>query len=43
MHHDELLYLFYVPLMTPMFGKTDPENATIERLTRMWYEFAQKR
>uniref|UniRef100_A0A1I8PSZ6 Carboxylic ester hydrolase n=1 Tax=Stomoxys calcitrans TaxID=35570 RepID=A0A1I8PSZ6_STOCA len=42
MHHDELLYLFYVPLMTPMFGKTDPENATIERLTRMWYEFAQK-
>ncbi|XP_075162677.1 juvenile hormone esterase-like [Haematobia irritans] len=42
MHHDELLYLFYVPLMTPMFTKTDQENNTIERLTRMWYEFAKK-
>ncbi|XP_073818496.1 juvenile hormone esterase-like [Musca autumnalis] len=42
MHHDELLYLFNAPLFTPQLRKTDPENDTIERLTRMWYEFAKK-
>uniref|UniRef100_A0A034WHL8 Carboxylic ester hydrolase n=1 Tax=Bactrocera dorsalis TaxID=27457 RepID=A0A034WHL8_BACDO len=40
-HHDELLYLFHVPVMTPLFKKTDPENVVIENLTRMWAEFAK--
>ncbi|KAM8704478.1 hypothetical protein ACLKA7_008999 [Drosophila subpalustris] len=39
-HHDELLYLFQVPLLSPLIKKTDPENTTIERLTRMWTGFA---
>lgn len=42
MHHDELWYLFYVPLATPMFSPADPENNTVERLTRIWQEFALK-
>ncbi|EDV93633.1 juvenile hormone esterase [Drosophila grimshawi] len=41
-HHDELLYLFHVPILTPLFNQTDPENLIIERLTRMWTEFARK-
>uniref|UniRef100_A0A0K8VNL0 Carboxylic ester hydrolase n=1 Tax=Bactrocera latifrons TaxID=174628 RepID=A0A0K8VNL0_BACLA len=40
-HHDELLYLLHVPVMTPLFKKTDPENIVIENLTRMWAEFAK--
>ncbi|KAM8704476.1 hypothetical protein ACLKA7_008997 [Drosophila subpalustris] len=39
-HHDELLYLFQVPIISPLIKKTDPENTTIERLTRMWVRFA---
>uniref|UniRef100_A0A1A9WY03 Carboxylic ester hydrolase n=1 Tax=Glossina brevipalpis TaxID=37001 RepID=A0A1A9WY03_9MUSC len=42
MHHDELFYLFYVPIRTPLFSETDHENEIIERLTRMWSEFAKK-
>ncbi|XP_065371728.1 juvenile hormone esterase-like [Calliphora vicina] len=42
MHHDELLYILNVPFRTPQFKPTDPENDTIERLTRFWFEFAQK-
>uniref|UniRef100_A0A1I8NSN8 Carboxylic ester hydrolase n=1 Tax=Stomoxys calcitrans TaxID=35570 RepID=A0A1I8NSN8_STOCA len=42
MHHDELWYLFYVPQATPLFSITDPENKVIERLTRLWQEFAIK-
>ncbi|KAM7359455.1 uncharacterized protein ACRADG_012788 [Cochliomyia hominivorax] len=41
-HHDELLYLLNLPLQTPLFKKTDPENDIIERLTRLWFEFAKK-
>ncbi|KAJ6643532.1 Juvenile hormone esterase [Pseudolycoriella hygida] len=40
-HHDELLYLFRVPFMTPPFNKTDPENQIIEELTGWWANFAQ--
>lgn len=43
MHHDELSYLFNLPFLTPQFKKSDPENDTIERLTRFWFEFANKR
>uniref|UniRef100_T1P862 Carboxylic ester hydrolase n=1 Tax=Musca domestica TaxID=7370 RepID=T1P862_MUSDO len=42
MHLDELLYFFNSPLLTPTFTAGDPENDTIERLTRLWYEFAKK-
>ncbi|XP_017040111.1 juvenile hormone esterase [Drosophila ficusphila] len=38
-HHDELLYLFHVSLVTK---QEYPEHFMIERLTRMWTEFAQK-
>ncbi|XP_020812784.1 venom carboxylesterase-6 [Drosophila serrata] len=41
-HHDELLYLFHVGLIGPLLKREDPENLTIERLTRMWMEFAKK-
>ncbi|XP_065371729.1 juvenile hormone esterase-like [Calliphora vicina] len=41
MHHDELLYLLNLRTRTPQFNKTDPENDTIERLTRFWFEFAK--
>lgn len=43
MHLDELWYLLYLPEMTPLFSRNDPENSTIERLSRLWYEFAKKR
>ncbi|XP_067618822.1 juvenile hormone esterase-like [Eurosta solidaginis] len=41
-HHDELLYIFRVPGMTPPFKQTDPENDVIENVARMWTEFAKK-
>lgn len=43
MHHDELSYLFNLPFLTPQFKESDPENDIIERLTRFWFEFANKR
>lgn len=39
-HHDDLLYLFHVSVIAPMFKKTDPENTIIEKYTRMWSNFA---
>nr|XP_017032166.1 juvenile hormone esterase isoform X2 [Drosophila kikkawai] len=41
-HHDELLYLFHVGLISPLLKREDPENFIIERMTRMWMEFAKK-
>lgn len=40
-HHDELLYLLRVPVMTPPFKQTDPENTIIEQLTGWWANFAE--
>lgn len=40
-HHDDLLYLFSIPSKAPLFNETDPENGTVERLTRMWTAFAK--
>ncbi|KAL9703203.1 hypothetical protein quinque_006721 [Culex quinquefasciatus] len=40
-HHDDLLYLFAIPSKAPIFNETDPENGTVERLTRMWSAFAK--
>ncbi|BFF90237.1 venom carboxylesterase-6 [Drosophila madeirensis] len=41
-HHDELIYLFHFSLVGPLLKREDPENQTIERLTRMWTQFAAK-
>ena len=39
-HHDDLLYLFRVPVMLPMFNQTDPENVIVESMTGWWTNFA---
>lgn len=39
-HHDDLLYLFHVSVVAPMFKQTDPENTIIEKYTRLWARFA---
>ncbi|KAH8313271.1 hypothetical protein KR067_003474 [Drosophila pandora] len=41
-HHDELLYLFHVGLISPLFKPDDPESFMIERMTRMWFAFAEQ-
>ncbi|XP_059617683.1 juvenile hormone esterase [Phlebotomus argentipes] len=41
-HHDDLLYLFGVPLLAPTFAQNDPENLNVERMTRLWTTFAGK-
>ncbi|XP_055916194.1 juvenile hormone esterase-like [Eupeodes corollae] len=40
-HHDDLLYLLHIPRIAPLFSKTDPENKIVERITRMWTQFAE--
>ncbi|XP_055854078.1 juvenile hormone esterase-like [Episyrphus balteatus] len=40
-HHDELLYLFNIPRLAPLYSEMDPENKIVERLTRMWTQFAK--
>lgn len=40
-HHDDLLYLFSIPWVAPIFNATDPESKTVERLTGMWSAFAE--
>ncbi|XP_055854089.1 juvenile hormone esterase-like [Episyrphus balteatus] len=40
-HHDDLLYLLHVPRLAPLFSKTDPEDKIVERLTRLWTQFAK--
>lgn len=39
-HHDDLLYLFHVPLMTPMFTVNDPEDSMVKLMTGLWSNFA---
>ncbi|CAD7085435.1 unnamed protein product [Hermetia illucens] len=39
-HHDDLLYLLTGPYIAPVFTDKDPERKTVERLTRMWTNFA---
>lgn len=41
-HHDDLLYLFVAPAVAPMFKVADPENLQVEKMTRMWSNFATK-
>lgn len=42
-HHDDLLYLLTGPYIAPVFTDKDPERKTVERLTRMWTNFAHTR
>nr|QIK02107.1 carboxylesterase 6 [Holotrichia parallela] len=39
-HHDDLLYLFYVSVMTPLFNQ-DPEDRIVNKMIQLWSNFAQ--
>lgn len=39
-HIDDIQYMFYAAFMSPMFGVGDPEHTTVERMTRIWEQFA---
>ncbi|XP_012268625.2 esterase E4 [Athalia rosae] len=40
-HHDDLLYLFYLKSNFPYFKVDDPEYQTVKRMTTMWTNFAK--
>ncbi|XP_063220824.1 esterase E4-like [Bacillus rossius redtenbacheri] len=40
-HHDDLIYLFYISVLFPYFTSTDPETLTVERLTTLWGNFVR--
>ncbi|XP_044758909.1 uncharacterized protein LOC123316758 [Coccinella septempunctata] len=40
-HHDDLIYLFYVSANFPKFGESDTETPTVEKMTTMWANFAR--
>ncbi|XP_049801202.1 juvenile hormone esterase-like [Schistocerca nitens] len=40
-HHDDLIYLFYISTLFPFFNKDDPEYVTVKRMTKMWSNFAK--
>lgn len=41
-HHDELIYLFYIGAIFPLFGKNStPEVKMVSELTTMWANFAK--
>nr|XP_022903454.1 esterase FE4-like [Onthophagus taurus] len=39
-HHDELLYLFYIAPLTPMFTE-DPESKIVDIMTTLWTNFVK--
>lgn len=39
-HHDDLLYLFYIPPLAPLYNRTDPEYAIMKRQINIWVNFA---
>lgn len=39
-HVDDMLYLFVMNIFAPAYGPNDPESVTIERMTRLWTQFA---
>ncbi|XP_055377342.1 juvenile hormone esterase [Condylostylus longicornis] len=41
-HHDDLMYLFTQPSITSMFADDDPEYRMMQKMTRMWANFAYK-
>ncbi|CAD6245282.1 GSCOCT00013629001.2-RA-CDS [Cotesia congregata] len=40
-HHDDLMYLFYMQRYFPYFNETAPEIPTVEHITAMWASFAK--
>lgn len=40
-HHDDLIYLFYIQKLFPLFKDTDPESITVNKLTTLWANFAK--
>lgn len=40
-HHDDLIYLFYISKLFPEFKPSDPESQTVEKLTTLWANFAR--
>ncbi|GJQ73729.1 hypothetical protein Trydic_g14063 [Trypoxylus dichotomus] len=39
-HHDDLLYLFYVSVLTPLFN-TSPESQIVDKMIKIWSNFAK--
>ncbi|KRT81013.1 esterase [Oryctes borbonicus] len=39
-HHDDLLYLFYVSVLTPLFNAA-PESEIVDKMTKIWSNFAR--
>ncbi|XP_047106120.1 esterase E4-like [Schistocerca piceifrons] len=40
-HHDDLIYLFYISVLFPPFTSTDPEYTTVKKMTKMWSNFVK--
>ncbi|KAL7289596.1 hypothetical protein TKK_0016454 [Trichogramma kaykai] len=40
-HHDDLIYLFYISFAFPLFKPEDPEFRMVDKLTAMWTNFAK--
>ncbi|XP_049801051.1 esterase E4-like [Schistocerca nitens] len=38
-HHDDLIYLFYISVLFPSFTNADPEYPTVKKMTKMWSNF----
>jgi len=39
-HVDDLQYVTYMDFMTPLYSPSDPESVMVERMTRIWEQFA---
>jgi carboxylesterase type B len=40
-HHDDLIYLFYISPMFPFFDSTFPERKMVDKLASLWANFAK--
>lgn len=40
-HHDDLIYLFYISVAFPYFDETYPESEMVATLGSLWANFAQ--
>jgi acetylcholinesterase len=40
-HHDDLIYLFYISVIFPYFDETYPEIEMVEKLSLLWANFAK--
>ncbi|KAK9883519.1 hypothetical protein WA026_001695 [Henosepilachna vigintioctopunctata] len=40
-HHDDLIYMFFISTLFPKFEKSDPEFRIVQKLTTMWSNFAR--